>query len=67
VVPDPRDLTWTHHAGDDPARALDVISERALGSLCTRIGLVEFLDKGRELAAWYHDSPHVLWCRAVGR
>lgn len=66
VVPDPRDLTWTHHAGDDPARALDVISERALGSLCTRIGLVEFLDKAAELAAWYHDSPHVLWCRAVG-
>ena len=66
VVRDPRDLTWSHHAGDDPARALDVLSERALGSLCTRIGLVEFLDKAAELADWYHDSPHVLWCRAVG-
>ncbi len=66
VVPDPHNLTWTHQSGDDPARALDVLADHALGSLCTRIGLVEFLAKAAELLVQYRDSPHVLWCRAVG-
>jgi hypothetical protein len=66
VVPDPGDLTWMHTSGGDPARALDVLDDHALGSLCTRIGLVEFLAKAVELFADYRDSPHVLWTRAVG-
>jgi Patatin-like phospholipase len=66
VVADPRDLTWCHERGQDPARALDVLSELALGSLATRLGLVEFLAKAVELEVRYRDSPHVLWCRAVG-
>src|SRR5262245_25812588 len=66
VVPDPGDLTWTHRAGEDPARALDLLDDHALGSLATRIGLVEFLAKAAELYVERRDSPHVLWCRAVG-
>ncbi len=66
VVPNPEDLTWTHHSGEDPARALDLLSDHALGSLCTRVGLLEFLAKAAELLEYYRDSPHVLWCRAVG-
>ena len=66
VVPDPRDLTWMHEFGEDPRRALDLLDNHALGSLCTRIGLVELLAKAAELFAEYRDSPHVLWTRAVG-
>jgi hypothetical protein len=66
VVVDPRDLTWSRVPGTDPARGLDVLGDHALGSLCTRIGLVEFLAKAAELLAEYRDSPHVLWTRAVG-
>lgn len=66
VVSNPHDLTWTHQSGQDPARALDVLSDHALGSLCTRLGLLEFLAKAAELLDHYRDSPHVLWCRAVG-
>ena len=66
VVPDPHDLRWCHGIGQDPARALDVLSDQALGSLCTRIGLVEFLAKAVELSVEHHESPHALWCRAVG-
>ncbi|HJR76297.1 MAG TPA: hypothetical protein VJ805_04960 [Nitrospiraceae bacterium] len=66
VVSSPGDLTWEHHSGEDPARALDTLSHYALGSLCTRIGLVEFLAEVAVLCEKYRDSPHVLWCRAVG-
>jgi hypothetical protein len=66
VVTDPGHLTWVHGSGQDPTRALDVLSDYALGSLCTRIGLVEFLAKAAELSVAYHDSPHMLWTRAVG-
>lgn len=66
VVPNPGDLTWVHHSGENQARALDALSGHALGSLCTRIGLVEFLAEVAKLQVTYHDSPHVLWCRAVG-
>ncbi|MGH7231532.1 MAG: hypothetical protein ACREJU_09275, partial [Nitrospiraceae bacterium] len=66
AVPNPGDLTWSHESGEDPARALDLLSDHALGSLCTRIGLLEFLAKAAELLVHYRDSPHVLWCRAVG-
>ena len=66
VVTDPGHLTWVHGSGQDPPRALDVLSDYALGSLCTRIGLVEFLAKAVELSVAYHDSPHMLWTRAVG-
>jgi hypothetical protein len=66
VAPDPADLTWTHRSGEDPTRALDVLDAHALGSLATRIGLVEFLAKAAELYMNHGDSPHVLWCRAVG-
>lgn len=66
VVANPADLTWAHHAGEDPARALDVLDAHALGSLATRIGLVELLAKAAELYVELGDSPHVLWCRAIG-
>jgi len=66
VVPNPGDLTWEHHSGENPAQALDSLSDQALGSLCTRIGLVEFLVEVAKLQVTYHDSLHVLWCRAVG-
>ena len=66
VVPNPGDLTWEHHSGENPAQALDTLSDHALGSLCTRIGPLEFLAKAAELLDYYRDSPHVLWCRAVG-
>jgi hypothetical protein len=66
VVPDPRDLTWCHGIGQDPARALDVLSDLALGSIGTRVGIIEFLAKVIELEVSYRESPHALWCRAVG-
>jgi hypothetical protein len=66
VVADPRDLTWCHVNGQDPARALDVMPEQALASIGTRVGLFELLAKATELEVTLRDSPHVLWCRAVG-
>jgi hypothetical protein len=66
AVEDPRDLTWCHVIGQDPGRALDVMPEGALASIGTRVGLVEFLAKAVELEVSHRDSPHVLWCRAVG-
>ena len=51
VVPNPGDLTWEHHSGENPVQALDTLSDYALGSLCTRIGLVEFLAEAADLFA----------------
>lgn len=64
LVLDPSRLTWDDTGA--PQYALNVLGSQAIGSLCTRVGIVEFLEQAIEL---YADGVPVsaLWNRAVGR
>jgi hypothetical protein len=64
MVLDPSILTWD--TTGNPTNALNVLNARAMGSLCTRVGITELLEQAIEL---YADGVAVegLWNRAIGR
>lgn len=65
VVLDPSLLTWDNASGKSQY-ALNVLSAHAIGSLCTRVGITEFIEQVVEL----HDNgvaDEMLWNRAVGK
>jgi len=64
IVLDPKQLTWDYHG--NPAFALNVLSPQAIGSLCTRVGILELFEKVVDL---YGKNVPVssLWNRAIGK
>jgi hypothetical protein len=66
VVADPGKLTW-YYWGGDRAFALDQLSPYALGSLCTRIGIVPLIESVVDLYENQNVPVEALWNRAIGK
>lgn len=64
LVLDPARLSWSDTGS--PELALDVLSDRAIGSLCRRVGVAELMEEVIDL--YFNDVPvDALWNRAIGR
>ena len=65
LVLDPAKLTWDNNG--DPNVALNVLNGQAIGSLCTRVGILELLEQVVDLKIVHGVADDALWNRAIGK